>query len=196
LYFGRLLITLVSMATFNSLPWKLRDMVYGLLLFYENPVPITSPCPRHKCHPTHLDSRPVKVDSPKDFANLSRASKQVNAEVSVVFYSRNTFLVSNDVYHSPHLSNVHAIRTFKQRTPPEKIRLIRRIQFHMVIHPFNGTSPALSDVQSISRSLEKHFHGIESVGLNRHPCEAKIPVERNAIPVTPTKGPVWLACTF
>ena len=157
------------MATFISLPLEIREMVYSLLLVYDNPIPIASPCPKHKCpdgtySECNLPSvtRQIKIDLPKDFANLSRASKQINTEASLVFYSRNAFLVANDLYHSPHFSNVHAIRVFKQRTPPEKMALIRRIEFGMV---FSEPGPDFNDVHGISRALEKHFHGVESVGL-------------------------------
>jgi hypothetical protein len=159
------------MASFTSLPFEIRDMVYRLLLVYDRPVQITSPASSHKCRPCCHSS-----NFRTDFANLSRVNKHVNAEACVVFYSLNTFQVSNEIenYHSPHFANFHALREFIRRTPAEKIRLIRRICFCMRItpgHEFRGdgsghsSKTCLKDIESMSRSLGRHFRGIESLRI-------------------------------
>jgi hypothetical protein len=165
------------MATFNSLPYEIRAMVYRLALVNEHPVAIASPCPKHKYSGLTCPHRGrIRIDQPKNFANLSRVSKQVNAEACTVFYSLNTFLVSNnsDDYHPPHLANFHGLQAFKARVPVQKIGLIRQI--HCAMHiPVEHSSTSsrrdewkvneqsLADIRSMGRSLEKYFCGVESV---------------------------------
>jgi hypothetical protein len=138
---------------------------------YDLPVQITSPAPSHKCRP-----RCHRSNFRTDFASLSRVNKQVHTEACAVFYSLNTFQVSNEIerYHSPHFANFHALQEFSRRTPAEKIRLIRRIRFCMQItpgHEFRGdgsghsSKTCLKDIESMSRSLARHFRGIESLGV-------------------------------
>lgn len=97
---------------------------HRLILIKEDPIPIYSPRSK-RCLNGELTSR--------NFMRLLLVNKQVAAEASIIFYSKNIWVVGNGAWSSTMETNEHALIAFNERIPNRYKACIKSIKFE--IHP-------------------------------------------------------------
>jgi hypothetical protein len=146
---------------FTHLPPEIRNAIYERLLVNRR-IAITSPRNRRK-----------KVPPRTNFGCLLRVNKQIHAEAKTIFYARNTFIVGNGRWGSREEANLHALQAFTSRVPKPCIALITKIEINMYFQLkrywglqwgqicFYMHNQDALELQSVARSVIKHFTGIE-----------------------------------
>lgn len=110
----------LSKRAFFLPPREVRDMIYGLLLTFEEPIKVSSP--GESKDPVHRSTR-----IPNRSAIL-RVNKQIYAEASNIFYSENTFIFGNFSGRAIGLENLHGMAHFFNRVPIKHLHCIRTIE--------------------------------------------------------------------
>lgn len=83
--------------------------------------------------------RPIFIDRPKrltaqtrelyarNLAAVAGVNKQINAEVMMVFYSKNVWAVGNGPYGSTSITNAQALKRFISTVPRQNLAQIRKV---------------------------------------------------------------------
>lgn len=138
----------------HVLPTPYRHL---LLLLSPKPLSITSPRNAHPC--------PVIQRKAASFAALTRTCRAIHAETTPLFYTQNTFLVSNGEYASPHFANIHGLKAFVGKNK-SSIKLIKDVIFEVRFgERLTVKESAVKEMKAIARMLVKNFTGVESLGL-------------------------------
>jgi len=101
------------------IPVEIRLMIYSLVVINRDcPILIDSP-KRTTPHKKEIYSR--------NLANLLGINKQINEEVTSVFYSKNIWVVGNGIWGSKTMTNEQALRAFISRVPRHNLAQIKNI---------------------------------------------------------------------
>ncbi|KAI9847383.1 MAG: hypothetical protein M1837_002571 [Sclerophora amabilis] len=108
---------------FLELPSKIRDQIYGYLLYTEDPIDISDCSPAPGLHPSILRTR-----------------RSIYQEASELLYSRNCFHFKvNDRQGM----NLPPETFFQKRLSVEKIRRMRKIHVELTVGPFDNPVPII-----------------------------------------------------
>lgn len=144
---------------FLSLPPEIRNTIYELLLIKDEPIYICSPLRKHAVN------RELTSTS---FSMLLRLNKQINAEASTIFYSKNEFVLGNGAWGSTSLPNAHGLKAFLDRVPNKYLACITEVTVEVHCRQYHRSVVATRFYWVPSRHGTVHELGTSNDAANLH----------------------------
>jgi hypothetical protein len=122
--------------SFMTLPGEVRNLIYGFVLSRKMHFYVRSPLPRHELIKRRKNNQTSRL------VGLLGLNKQIQSEVSILFYSKANFHFGNGEYHSTEMVNMHGLSSFLTRVPKHLIACITNITLnvHLTIDNYEGRS--------------------------------------------------------